>query len=158
MSTSIRCAPVVWLVCFGLTTLTGLAEGLRCLEPDAATGTSAAVIVDDVPLVHTTQLGPIHTDGKLVGQGDVVRQAEQVLKNAALVLAIAQSDLTNTVKLNVYLAQSEVLPKVQQVLARRFDGPTKPAVTFVVGELADPGVLVAMDAVATAPRKAPGNP
>jgi enamine deaminase RidA (YjgF/YER057c/UK114 family) len=38
------------------------------------------------------------------------------------------------------------------VLSRRFSGRAKPAATFVVGTLAYPDALVAMDAVATAPK------
>ena len=160
MSTSIRCAPAVWLVCFGLTMLAGPAEVLRCLEPDAATGTSAAVIVDDVPLVHTAQLLPLDPHGKLVGEGDVAKQADQVLANLAQVLNFkaVESALADIIKLNVYLAEPEALPKVQRVLSRQFTGPIKPAVSFVVGALPEPGALVAMDAVAAAGRPTPPRP
>src|SRR5438477_1324143 len=74
--------------------------GIRCLEPDAVTGTSTAVIVDDAPLVHTAQLLPLNQKGELAGNGEAAKQAEQVLANLALVLGGAKSDLTNTIKLN----------------------------------------------------------
>ena len=126
----------------------------RCLEPDAATGASTAVIVDDVPLAHTAQMLPLNQKGELIGKGDAAKQTDQVLANLGLALSAANSELAKTIKLNVYLAQTEALPKVQQALARRFTGPIKPAVSFVVGDLAAPGALVAMDAVATAATQA----
>jgi N-sulfoglucosamine sulfohydrolase len=128
--------------------------GCRCLGADAATGASTAVIVDDVPLAHTAQMLPVNQKGELIGKGDAAKQADQVLANLALALSAANSELAKTIKLNVYLGRTEALPRVQQALARQFTGPIKPAVSFVVGDLAEPGALVAMDAVATAATQA----
>jgi enamine deaminase RidA (YjgF/YER057c/UK114 family) len=121
---------------------------IRCVEPDAQTGTSTAVVVGDAPLAHTAQLLPLNRFGALVGKGEITKQAEQVLTNLAEVLTAMKSGLEATVKLNVYLAQAEAMPAVQQVIAHQFRGPIKPAASFVVGGLPNPEVLVAMDAVA----------
>jgi len=120
---------------------------IQCVEPNPETGMSAAVSVGNLPLAHTAQMLPLDRTGTLVGKGDVAAQTGQVLSNLAAVLTAANSDLAATIKLNVYLAQGEVMPVVQQIIARHFQGPIKPAASFVVGSLPEPGALVAMDAV-----------
>ena len=122
--------------------------GVLFIPSDAAPGTSLAVVVDDVPLAHTALVLPLDAAGKLIGVADAAKQAEQVLANLDQALRRAQSDLGNAVKLNVYLAGDEVMPAVQQALAKTFSGPVKPAVAFVTGELPLLGALVVMDAVA----------
>jgi enamine deaminase RidA (YjgF/YER057c/UK114 family) len=119
----------------------------QCIEPDALTGSSTAVVVDDVPLAHTTQILPLDETGKLVGKGQVSLQADQVLANLARVLAAANSQLASTVKLNVYLANAEAMPAVQKALSQ-IRASSRPAVSFVVGSLPHTDALVAMDAVA----------
>jgi len=122
---------------------------IRCIEPDQATGTSMAVVVNDVPLVHTAQVFPLPRRSKVIPPANAGGHATVVLENLDAILKSAGSDLSRVVKLNVYLAQADAMPKVQQALAHAFGGETKPAVSFVVGDLAEqPGALVAMDAVA----------
>ena len=118
----------------------GIARGatdpaITCLHGDTLTGASGAVIVDDLPLVHTAQLLPLDRHSALVGEKDASKQAEQVLANLASIFTAANSGLARTIKLNVYLARPEAMPAAQQVLARQFNGALKPAVSFVVGEL-----------------------
>jgi enamine deaminase RidA (YjgF/YER057c/UK114 family) len=121
------------------------------IDPDPATGTSKAVVVEDQPLIHTSQFLPLSMSGALVGNGDATPQAEQVLDNLAEALKSARAGLNEIIKLNVCIADAAILPQVQRVLARRFSGTTKPAVTYVGGRLPRDGALVAMDAVAIAP-------
>ncbi|MGV3510082.1 MAG: hypothetical protein ACO1N7_12395, partial [Sphingobacteriaceae bacterium] len=47
-------------------------------EPDE---NSLAVIVDEVPLAHTTQFYPIDRKGKLLGINNLSEQVDQVFKN-----------------------------------------------------------------------------
>jgi enamine deaminase RidA (YjgF/YER057c/UK114 family) len=140
---------------FALLLETGLAfsqppkeAGLRSIEPNRSTGSSLAVVVDPTALAHTAQLLPLDAKGELVGKGDAPRQIEQVLDNLALVLKEVRSGLDQVVKVNVYVAQTEVVDKIHQAFAKRFTGQVQPAVSFVVGQLADPEALVALDAVA----------
>src|SRR5580765_5387291 len=74
---------------------------IQCIEPNAETGTSAAVSVGNLPLAHTAQMLPLDKSGALVGKGDVSIQSQQVLSNLAAVLTAANSDLAVTIKLNV---------------------------------------------------------
>jgi enamine deaminase RidA (YjgF/YER057c/UK114 family) len=119
-----------------------------CIAPDQVTGTAMAVVVDDVPLVHTAQVFPLPRRSKIIPADNAGGQATVVLENLDAILKSAGSDLSQVVKLNVYLAQADAMPRIQQALARAFSGETKPAVSFVVGDLSEPGALVAMDAVA----------
>jgi enamine deaminase RidA (YjgF/YER057c/UK114 family) len=123
---------------------------IRCIEPDAQSGTSAAVSVGNLPLAHTAQMLPLDKSGALIGKGDVSIQSAKVLSNIAAVLTAANSDLAVTVKLNVYLSRSDSMPLVQRAIASRFKPPIMPAVSFVVTGLPEADALVAMDATAVA--------
>lgn len=124
---------------------------IRQVEPAMATGSSLAVVVGEVALAHTAQLLPLDKKGRLVGAGDVARQVNQVLDNIAAALKPAGTGLDKVVKLHVYVAQPELMAPVQQQFSKRFRAKIKPAVSYVVGELAHAGALVALDAVAAAP-------
>jgi len=113
-------------------------------------GASLVVAVKDLPLVHTTQLLPLDASGDLVRPGDFNAQAEQVLDNLAKTLAAAGSSLSNTVKLNAYVKTMEGASNLDAILAKRFSGAHKPAVTCVISELQKPDALVAIDAIALA--------
>lgn len=121
----------------------------KFIDSDPASGSSLAVVVDEnAALAHTAQVFPINRRGRLVRTANVARQATAVLDNLDAVLRSSRSSLAQAVKLNVYLVQPDALPTVRQALAERFSGEVKPAVSFVVGDLAKPGAGVAMDAVA----------
>lgn len=124
--------------------------GIRQIGADAATGSCQAVVVPEVPLAHTSQMLPLNGKGQLRGKGQLSKQVKQVFDNLDAVLQQAGSSLNQAVKVNVYLARTGLLAEVQQQFARRFAGKPMPAVSYVVGNLAHAGALVAMDAVATA--------
>ncbi|WP_159766749.1 RidA family protein [Streptomyces sp. HM190] len=62
---------------------------------------------------------PLDADGKLVGEGDPVRQAQQVLANLGEQLRAVGSDFTHVVATDVYVVSSEpqVLSSVWDVVA-----------------------------------------
>jgi enamine deaminase RidA (YjgF/YER057c/UK114 family)/dienelactone hydrolase len=122
---------------------------LRFIDPDPATGSSRAVMVGDVPLVHTAQVLATNSTGQVVGKGRAAEQIEQVLRNLATDLAASGSGIDHVAKLNVVASGPEVVAEVKRAMAARFNGPAKPAVSFVTGRLAHPDAMVAMDAVAT---------
>lgn len=123
--------------------------GLRFIEPDDRTGSSRAVMVNDVPLVHTAQLLPLDSNGDLTGAGRARAQAVLVLEHLSTALAEVQSGLDRLAKLNVYVTDTAAAEAVEQVLAERLPRGSRPAVAFVVTRLPHPDALVAMDAVAT---------
>jgi enamine deaminase RidA (YjgF/YER057c/UK114 family) len=118
-----------------------------CIEPDAETGTSKAVIVNDhLFLVYTAQILPFDEQGQVVA--GISNQTKRVLARLRGVLSSAQSDLEATVKLNIYISTSNYMAVITQALAQEFSHANKPAVTFVVTPLPEPTARVAMDAVA----------
>jgi enamine deaminase RidA (YjgF/YER057c/UK114 family) len=123
---------------------------VRYVEPSKETGTSMAVLVNDVAQAHTAQLLPLDREGRIVGKGQAGAQAEKVLDNLEAALKEVRSGLNRAIKLNVYATSPEVVAEVKKVLGKRFAGEAKPAVSFVTGKLAHPDAQVAMDAVAVA--------
>ncbi|WP_146898020.1 RidA family protein [Adhaeribacter aerolatus] len=122
---------------------------IQQINADAATGSSQAVVVDEVPLAHTTQLLPLDKKGELIGKGNILKQVNQVLNNITLALKAADANLNGLVKLNIYLKQADLMPQVQAQLGKQLKGRAKPAVSYVVGDLAHTDLLIAMDAIAT---------
>jgi enamine deaminase RidA (YjgF/YER057c/UK114 family) len=122
---------------------------LRSLGGDPAGGIAAAVIVEQGALVHTALLYPEDSDGQLQSGNDAGAQAGRVLANLELALSGAGTSLDNLVRLHIYVANPSVTPAIDSLLAERFGGRNrKPAATFVETAMPQPGVLVAMDAIA----------
>jgi len=123
---------------------------IRYLPFDATAGMSQAVIVDQMPLVHTRQLLPLDSAGKVVGAGAADKQIEQVLANLEAVLKDSGSGLDKLIRLNVYALSNEVANRVRVLLDQRLDDAVRPAITSVLTPLPRRGALVAVDAVAAA--------
>jgi enamine deaminase RidA (YjgF/YER057c/UK114 family) len=122
------------------------------IEPNSETGTSRAVIVDSVPLVHTSQIQPARTTGT-----DASAQTNSVVEKIRSVITAAGGQADDIVKINIYVARQDVVPVVESVLASQFPGEKKPAVSFVMTRLPDENALVAMDAIAVAMPNATGS-
>jgi enamine deaminase RidA (YjgF/YER057c/UK114 family) len=125
-------------------------------QVNAASGSAAAVVVGNVALAHTLQVYPV-AGGRLIGPGDAVKQSEQVLDNLELALGEARSSLARCAKLNVFVTSAAHVEAVQKVMAKRFSGEVKPAVSFVETGLPVPGAFVAADTVAVSDVSAPAG-
>lgn len=89
-------------------------------------------------------------DGKLIGEGDVVAQAEQACRNVATALAAAGAGIADVAKLTIFVVghRPELLEPILAARAAVF-GDHKPASTFLgVEALARPDLLVEVEAVA----------
>ncbi len=87
-------------------------------------------------------------DGNLMGRGDVVVQARQVLENMGRVLAAAGASFGDVVKVTVYLANRDDREKVNQVRKEYFKD-NRPASTLIeINRLAIEGMLIEIEAVA----------
>jgi enamine deaminase RidA (YjgF/YER057c/UK114 family) len=137
-------------VLFATAFAVGATELPRSIEPNEKTGSSAAVEVGDVPLVHTAQILPLRDDQP--PPREPLDQVARVLENIDTVLREFDSGLELSVKLNWYVASADLVPHVHTALASRFRGVSKPAVSMVVTRLPHPQSLVAADAVATTTR------
>ena len=91
---------------------------------------------------------PVNAAGELVGDGDVIRQSEQVLDNIGAVLRSAGASFDDVVRVGVYVRDMADRERINTV-RRRYFGDSRPASTLVeVSALAHPGALVEIEAVA----------
>jgi len=123
------------------------------LDPtiDAPPGTfTSAVMVDQMPLVHTRQLFPFDPDGVLIGENSPDKQIEQLLDNLETVLKQSGSELNKLVRVNVYALSKTLVASFQQQLGNRLSSSIRPAITAVLTPLPHRGVEIALDAVAGA--------
>jgi len=87
-------------------------------------------------------------DGKVVGEGDMKVQAEQVFKNLQAALTSAGATFKDVVKMNTYMTDLSQLQVVRDVRARYF-GDVTPASTLVqVVHLARPEFLIEVEVIA----------
>jgi reactive intermediate/imine deaminase len=87
-------------------------------------------------------------DGKVVGQGDMKAQAEQVFRNLQAALGAAGASFKDVVKMNTYMTDLAQLQVVRDVRARYF-GDVVPASTLVqVVHLARPEFLLEIEVIA----------
>src|ERR1051325_2803267 len=78
------------------------AQSIHCVESNRRTGIAAAVLVDDVPLLHTTQLFAAADERKSLDQ-----QVESLFARLEVELKYSSGALTDVVKLNFYVASSD---------------------------------------------------
>jgi enamine deaminase RidA (YjgF/YER057c/UK114 family) len=105
------------------------------------------------------QLG-LDLDNKLVGApGDFRAQAEQAVENLKLALADAGATLKDVVKINNYLTDMTHIPIFREVRDKHFNMAAPPASTTVaISQLARPGALFEIEAIAVLPAKAAAKP
>jgi len=101
------------------------------------------------------QLG-LDMDNKLVGApGDFAAQAEQAVQNLKLALADAGATIKDVVKINNYLTDMSHIALFRDVRDRHFNMASPPASTTVaISQLARPGALFEIEAIAVVPAKA----
>jgi 2-iminobutanoate/2-iminopropanoate deaminase len=85
--------------------------------------------------------------GEIVGRGDVRAQTRQVLRNVLSILREVGAGPEDVLKCNVYLADMRDFQVMNEVFAETF--PTDPpARTTVQAALAEPAMLVEIEAIA----------
>jgi len=109
-------------------------------------GFSRAVRVGDTVYVSGTVAWG--DDGKLVGEGDVYAQARQTLRNIERALAEAGATMRDVVRTRIYLTDMGRWEEAARAHAEAF-AEVKPAASMVeVSRLAEPAMLVEIEAVA----------
>src|SRR3989441_11548034 len=87
-------------------------------------------------------------DGKVVGEGDMKAQAEQVFKNLQAALGAAGATFKDVVKMNTYTTDISQVQAIREVRARYF-GEATPASTLVqVVRLARPEFMLEIEVIA----------
>ncbi len=85
--------------------------------------------------------------GDIVGIGDVQAQTRQVLRNIASILAEAGATMADVLKCTVYLADIRTFQTMNDAFAEAFPRDP-PARTTVQAALADPRMLIEIEAIA----------
>jgi enamine deaminase RidA (YjgF/YER057c/UK114 family) len=99
------------------------------------------------------QLG-LDLENRLVGD-DFRSQAEKAIENLKLALADAGATVKDVVKINNYLVDMSHIPIFREVRDKHFDMSAPPASTTVaISQLARPGALFEIEAIAVLPAKA----
>ena len=120
----------------------------------------ATVVEAGTKLAFLAGAVPLDVDGKVVGAGDAVRQAEQVLVNLGEQLRAVGSDLEHVVATDVYVASSEpsVLSAVWEVVEASGLSVGPHSSTLVgVACLGYTGQLVEITATAVVPEEGEGE-
>jgi enamine deaminase RidA (YjgF/YER057c/UK114 family) len=101
------------------------------------------------------QLG-LDMDNKLVGgPGDFRAQADKAIDNLKLALADAGATIKDVVKINNYLIDMSHISIFREVRDQHFNMAAPPASTTVaISQLARPGALFEIEAIAVLPAKA----
>ncbi|GGR92958.1 enamine deaminase RidA [Streptomyces aureoverticillatus] len=115
----------------------------------------AAVVEAGTRLAFMAGSVPLDADGKLVGEGDPVRQTRQVVANLDEALRAIGSDLSQVVASTVYVVGDErgVLSEVWEVVRASGLLTTQPHTSTLLGVtvLGYPGQLVEITATAVVP-------
>ncbi len=91
--------------------------------------------------------------GRVVGVGDIGKQAEQVMKNLKTALHAADADLEDIVKMTIYVVQGQPLEPGYEAFLRAWGiREERPTISVLyVAALGRPEVLLEIDAIAVVP-------
>jgi reactive intermediate/imine deaminase len=102
-------------------------------------------------LLFVSGAAPFDAEGNVVGAGDVVEQTRQVLRNLRATLETVGAGPPDVLKVTVFLKNIDDRTLINPV-RQEFFGAARPASTLIeVSALADPGMLVEIEAVAGIP-------
>jgi enamine deaminase RidA (YjgF/YER057c/UK114 family) len=112
---------------------------------------SHVAVTDRPKTIYVSGQVSMDADGKLVGEGDLAAQTEQVLRNLGLALAAANATFADVVKITTFVVDytQEARGLIANVRSKFF--PTPPPASTLVGvsALALPGWLIEIEAIAT---------
>ena len=147
------------LIFFIFVNLTSRAQSpdIQYAQTSRLKGSSDAVIVKNVPLVHTSQIFSLDKRGKFVFKDELQKQIGQIFGNLSKALKIADTGIDQVVKLNIYLKNSTLISEVQTEIGRRFKSGKLPAVSYVTGNLSYPDALISIDAIAVSTNSSDNN-
>jgi 2-iminobutanoate/2-iminopropanoate deaminase len=108
--------------------------------------------LDGATLVFVSGQLPLDAQGRLVGEGDMARQTEQVFENLRAILEATGAGFGDVVRVGSYLTDLSQLAAMREVRARYLAGEP-PASTLVgVSGLVLPGALLEVELVAAVGR------
>ncbi len=135
------CVVLITLADFHMST----AQDVRRI-PLRGTEEVGAVVVGDVPLIHTEQVFAPDAIGN-GADATAAAQAKAVVSKLNALLADAKSK--HLVKLNLYAVDQVAIDAAKEVIAEKFEPTNRPAVSCVISKLPVADALIAADAIAT---------
>jgi 2-iminobutanoate/2-iminopropanoate deaminase len=87
-------------------------------------------------------------DGNLVGKGDMYEQTRQVIRNMQTVLEAAGGTLEDIVSIVVYTTDMREFKRIVEARTEFFVARLPTSTIVEVNHLADPGLLIEMQAIA----------
>ena len=120
--------------------------------------THVVVVSGPVRTIYVGGQDSMTAAGEVVGKGDIVAQTEQVLANLLTALAAAGAGPEHVIKWNLLLVDGQSIEQGYAAFQRVWGNrPNPPVITaaFVSG-LANPDLLVEMDAIAVVPLERTG--
>jgi 2-iminobutanoate/2-iminopropanoate deaminase len=109
---------------------------------------SQGILTDSAKLLFIAGQTASDSDGKVVGQGDIEKQAAQVFKNLAAVLEEAGASFDNLVMTTTYLTDRKYREGYNKV-RNQFYKTTPPTSTLVIVKgLASPDYLIEISGIA----------
>ena len=87
-------------------------------------------------------------NGKTVGGGDIRAQTEQVIKNMQTILRAEGAELSNLVKLLVFVTDMRNFDAISEVRKRYFTGDLPTSTIVEVNHLSQPDLLIEIEGVA----------
>ena len=112
--------------------------------PDAIGTYSQAIKVGNT--VYLSGQIPLQPDTMELVEGGISEQIDQVFKNLTAVATAASGDLSNIVKLNIFLTDLGDFPVVNEIMAKYFQQPYPARAAIAVSALPK-GSSVEMDAI-----------
>tara|TARA_Y100001968_G_scaffold140442_1_gene128452 strand:+ start:294 stop:701 length:408 start_codon:yes stop_codon:yes gene_type:complete len=91
--------------------------------------------------------------GEMVGDGNIEKEARQVLKNLIAVVEAAGGDNSNVIRTTIYLTDLNDFSKVNQIYSETFDNKVSPARACVEVSNLPKGGKVEIDCIAWLGRK-----
>lgn len=112
--------------------------------------TQAVVVSGPVKTIYIGGQNPVDVNGKLVGEGDIAAQTEQILDNMETILKAAGASLQDIIKMTLLLVEgTDPIPGLVAFQKRWGAGGNPPAISAAyVSSLAVPGFLAEIEAIA----------
>jgi 2-iminobutanoate/2-iminopropanoate deaminase len=134
-------------------------QGVAFINPSSVNvpkGYSQAVAIDmgkNTMLILSGQVA-LNKDGKLIGQGDLSQQIQQVFSNIKSIVESAGGTMDNVVKLNYYMLDVSQVQVLRDIRDKFINIDHPPAGTLVqVSKLFRDDILIEIEATAVIPKK-----
>lgn len=98
--------------------------------------------------IYVSGLTSRNKDGDIVGKGDIRVQTETILQNMQTILAEAGATMDDIVKLTVFIRDMDLFDEIHDIRRSYFEEPYPASAMVEVSMLADPDLLIEIEAVA----------